>query len=255
MAVTETRPELHDHAKAAPFWQQAEHDKPKAVTERGKALDAAISDLFADLRKNFEVLELEDEEDTYFFRQQRKPLENWVEETHSAHENGVFDPAEIFKPPAGYRRDSVGRWRYEYSGKYVPGAHDVTLGQLHPLAAHRGVVEISRRVVLCDDALAWAATFELGVRGATTVHRVPAATWEIAKHAVVTLAAGELCTERLFDPARLANLLGVKRNTVHAYLSRGLLPNPVARVGATPVWSLPAILDFVEHGLRLNKSR
>jgi hypothetical protein len=155
-----------------------------------------------------------------------------------------FDPAEVFCPPPGYRRDRLGRWRY-VDGGYVPGAADVTVGDLYQVARRTNRCLVPARLARTDPALAWCCSWPLETFGAVVCHGVDESVWEVAKAGVVTLSAPELCAERLLDTAAVAAILGVRPRTIASYLARGSLPSPVARVGNSPVWTLPVLLRWM----------
>jgi hypothetical protein len=157
---------------------------------------------------------------------------------------GAFDQLEVFRPPPGYRRDRLGRWRY-IDGGYVPGAADVTLGDLYRVERRRGRALVPVRLARGDAALAWCRSWPLETSGAIVCHGVDSSTWERAAASVVTLSAPELCAERLLDTASVAAIIGVRTRTVASYLARGSLPDPVARVGNSPVWTLPVLLRWM----------
>lgn len=61
------------------------------------------------------------------------------------------------------------------------------------------------------------------------VNALLASSWELMKDRAQTFAM-------LVDCADIAELLGVKVGTVHAWSKRGTLPDPVRHFGGVPVW-------------------
>ncbi|MFI6603834.1 helix-turn-helix transcriptional regulator [Nonomuraea sp. NPDC050536] len=57
-----------------------------------------------------------------------------------------------------------------------------------------------------------------------------------------------------YDPLKLAELLGIERETVHKYKVRGDLPEPDEHVGRTPLWREETINKWLAsrrgHGWR-----
>lgn len=57
-----------------------------------------------------------------------------------------------------------------------------------------------------------------------------------------------------YDSAQLAELLGIKRTSVHRYRTRGDIPEPDEYVGRTPVWKHTRIDEWLKsrpgHGWR-----
>ena len=52
--------------------------------------------------------------------------------------------------------------------------------------------------------------------------------------------------EQLLDMADLAELLGVRLETVHVYSARGLLPEPTRMFGRSPAWTPEVIEEWIE---------
>ena len=48
-------------------------------------------------------------------------------------------------------------------------------------------------------------------------------------------------SEPLLTLGEIAEMIGVKANTVSAYISRGQMPEPDKRYGRTPLWKLSTI--------------
>lgn len=151
----------------------------------------------------------------------------------------------------GYVRDRRGTWRYAATGRAVPGARDLTLRALHRFVVHRGRVLVPVDLV-CSEAelawsLAWKHTVTATVRGGQVVSvvRVPVGEWERRADVPFGLWAPELAPTRLLAVGDVARLAGVSAATVSAYLCRGRMPAPVARLGTSPVWSRPVISQWL----------
>lgn len=154
--------------------------------------------------------------------------------------------------PPGYRRDGAGRWRYTVTGGVVTGAHDVTLRNLYAFTRADGVIEVPLEEAQIDDNLAWCLDFRGDLRissagsRARTVIAVPADAWDERARLPLTVYAPELTPDQLLDTDGVAALAAVDRSTVAAYLARGQLPEPVARLGNSPVWSRPVIRQWLD---------
>ena len=149
---------------------------------------------------------------------------------------------------AAYRRDGDHRWRRRIDGEAVPGARDLTLGDLFdpPL---RDEVDFPVRLVprawasrRPDHPLAWVFEHaDLGGRGPIPV---PAAEWDRRADQVVAMSAPALHPWNLVGTDGVAALLGVAEATVRAYLAREQMPEPIVRLGRTPVWSRDQIVAW-----------
>ncbi len=49
----------------------------------------------------------------------------------------------------------------------------------------------------------------------------------------------------ILDTAAVAELAGIKRETVHTYLARGTIPQPDLRIGASPAWLSSTIWSWL----------
>ena len=160
------------------------------------------------------------------------PAEGWVERT-AADGAGAF------------WRDATGTWRYRLDGVEVPGATDVTLGDLFaPPVELRGdaAVRVVPRAWASrhpDHPLAWA--FEHAELGARDAIEVPDALWQERAGRVVAMAAPDLHPHNLIGVDGVAAVAGVSEATVRSYLARAQMPPPVHRVGGSPVWSRPVV--------------
>jgi hypothetical protein len=142
---------------------------------------------------------------------------------------------------AAYERGADGSWRAAADGEPVPGAGDLTLADLFdPERTELDGVPVrlvprawaSRRP---DHPLAW--TFEHADLGGRGPIPVPAAEWEARADQVVAMAAPVLHPWNLVGTDGVAAMLGVNEATVRAYLARRQMPDPLVRIGRTPVWS------------------
>lgn len=152
---------------------------------------------------------------------------------------------------AGYVRDRRGTWRYRATGLAVPGARDLTLRALHRFPSRRGQVLVPVEAVRSDAELAWCmawahtlTTMLCGGRSVTVV-RVPVAEWERRADIPIGLWAPELSATRLLGITDVARIAGVTAATITAYLSRRRMPQPVTRIGTSPVWSRPVIRQWL----------
>jgi hypothetical protein len=144
-----------------------------------------------------------------------------------------------------YRRDPERGWIRTPTGEPVPGAVDLTLGELFdpPLGELDGApVRLVPRAWASrhpDHPLAWIfAHAEVGDRGPVAV---PAPQWDERAATVVALGAPELHPFNLVGIDGVAALAGVSAGTVRSYLARQQLPAPLLRLGGSPVWSRLAI--------------
>jgi len=151
---------------------------------------------------------------------------------------------------AAYWRDGAGQWRYSGGGDPVPGAQDLRLRDLFDPPA--GVVHDeageARSVRLVPRAwarrtpghpLTW--VYDYAVLGGRDDIAVPAEVWEERAGQVVAMAAPELHPHNLHGVDAVADLLGVTPSAVRSYLARGQIPEPLMRVGGSPLWSRPII--------------
>jgi predicted DNA-binding transcriptional regulator AlpA len=151
----------------------------------------------------------------------------------------------------GYVRDGRGTWRYAATGRAVPGARDLTLRSLYRFPVDRGRVAVPVELVRSEAELGWCLawrhtlTTRLAGGRSITVVRVPVGEWERRADVPFGLWAPELTATRLLAIGDVARLAGVTPATVTAYLSRGRMPAPVARLGGTPLWSRPIIRQWL----------
>ncbi len=163
----------------------------------------------------------------------------------------------IFDGGGTYRRDEAGVWRYTVGGEPVPGARDLRLGELYDPEAHPddpGLRVVPRHWVGLRPGhpLAWAAAYgELGTR---TPFLVPADEWSSHVENVVGMLAPELHPSRLLAIDEVASIAGISEVTVRAYVHRRQMPQPVARVGGSPVWSRPVIEQWLRGRRRGRRS-
>jgi predicted DNA-binding transcriptional regulator AlpA len=159
-----------------------------------------------------------------------------------AREGAEPEPAAVVLEGGGaYERGPDGSWRGAPDGEPVAGAGDLTLGEL--FQPDLGEVDgapvrlvprawASRRP---DHPLAWAFEHaDLGGRGPIPV---PAEAWEARSGQVVAMSAPALHPWNLVGTDGVAAILGVNEATVRAYLARRQMPEPLVRIGRTPVWS------------------
>jgi len=149
-----------------------------------------------------------------------------------------------------YWRDRDGVWRYADSRDAVPGARDLRLRDLfdpplHMITGDDGEERPTRLVPRAwarrapGHPLTW--VYDFATLGGRDDIAVPAAAWDERAGTVVAMTAPELHPHNLQGVEAVAELLAVTASTVRAYLARGQMPEPVVRVGRTPVWSRPVI--------------
>jgi len=148
-----------------------------------------------------------------------------------------------------YLRDEEGIWFDARTGEVIPGASDLRLADLYdpPLDERPdGAVRLVPRAWASrhpDHPLAWAYAYaDLGGREPIAV---PVGAWDERAGAVVAMAAPEVHLHHLIGVDDVAARLEVTRATVRSYLARGQMPEPVARIGGSPVWSGPLIDRWV----------
>ena len=151
----------------------------------------------------------------------------------------------------GYLRDRRGTWRYTATGQAVPGARDLTLRSLYRFPVHHGSVHVPVDLVRTEAELGWCLrwrhtlTTRLNGRRSVTVLRIPVGEWDRRADVPFGLWAPELTAGRLLGISDVAQLAGVSPATITAYLSRRRMPEPVMRVGHTPLWSRPVIRQWL----------
>lgn len=67
-----------------------------------------------------------------------------------------------------------------------------------------------------------------------------------SKASVTYTGAGQTRLRDLRTLGDFAEALGVRPDTIHAYRSRGYLPDPIGTVGTTPVWSRAQLDAWLE---------
>ena len=152
----------------------------------------------------------------------------------------------------GYVRDRRGTWRYSATGRAVAGARDLTLRSLYRFPVRRSTVLVPLHQARNDAAelawcLAWKQTLTTALLDGKieTVLRVPMGEWERRADIPIGLWAPELTASRLLGIAEVARLAGVSPATITAYLSRRRMPEPVMRIGHTPMWSRPIVRQWL----------
>lgn len=152
---------------------------------------------------------------------------------------------------ARYVRDRRGTWRYAATGRAVPGARDLTLRSLYRVPVHQGHVQVPVDLLRTEAevhcCLAWKHTLTTRLSGgrSITVVRIPVGEWERRADIPFGLCAPELTASRLPGIEDVARLAGVSPATIAAYLSRRRMPEPVMRLGPTPLSSRPIIRQWV----------
>ena len=141
-----------------------------------------------------------------------------------------------------YRR-VAGVWEYTWGGA-VPGARDVGLQDLYGFEVGSddagAYVLVPSVLAGSTPELAWCVTW-WDHRSRPDKIRVPQRAWDSHSKGVLGMSAPELMADRVLDTDGVAALAGMRPRTVANYLSRGLMPLPVLRVGGSPVWTAAVI--------------
>lgn len=144
------------------------------------------------------------------------------------------------------RRDS-GDWEYMWGGS-VPGARDLTPQDVYGFEQR----EQDGQLVVVIPAATWESDGALGWCGAYWDPRrkceeilVPLPAW-FRRVETVGMDAPELSARRLLDTRQVAHMVGCSAPTISVYLSRGLMPLPVVRIGHSPAWARPQIQHWLE---------
>lgn len=149
----------------------------------------------------------------------------------------------------GYLRDRAGRWRYESSGRYVPGGRDITLNTLWRFPRTDRGVSVPVAALIARE-LAWCrpyvSTAGVVTKGRTTAVIIPLADWDDQAALVLGMDAPELAAHRMVDVGRLAAMLGTTRSTVRAYEARGQLPPRTIEGFGGPLWSVAIIVEWLK---------
>jgi hypothetical protein len=182
------------------------------------------------------------------YRQAARPRPATVVRRHGTRPHDL-PPLQI---PAGYRRDRRGTWR-RGDGTPVPGARDVTLSSRWPYRK-RDPLLVPDDETRMHPELAWCRMVgepaEMTARHARReVHlaawHVPAEEWDDRDGWPLGVLAPELAPEALLDVAAVAAFIGnLAPSSVTAYLARGQMPEPQARVAGRPLWSAPVIVSW-----------
>lgn len=152
----------------------------------------------------------------------------------------IADEFPLRHPPS-YRRDLRGVWRYDW-GPRVPGARDATPARLIRPVRVDGLVYLPRLLVH-----AWFEPFLQACSVDATRPRWAVCTeraFDTVANRPVGIDAAELAPWALVDAQQAADTFRIRRTTLASYLARGLLPEPQARLGRTPLWSWPVLLRW-----------
>ena len=166
------------------------------------------------------------------------------------------DDAPVFDGGGTYRRDETGTWRYTVGGDVVPGARDLRLGETY--RPEHDLDGDGRRIVprhwvglRPGHPLAWVRGYgELGTR---EPYLVPDDEWEAHADDIIGMLAPELHPARLVGVDEVASIAGISEVTVRAYVHRKQMPQPVTRVGGSPVWSRPVIERWLRRRSRARR--
>jgi hypothetical protein len=150
----------------------------------------------------------------------------------------------------GYVRDQAGRWRYETTGRYVPGARDITLDSLWRFPRTSVDVLVPIAAIVAPE-LSWcrhyAASGALRTRGRITALAVPIPDWNDQNAVLLGMDAPELAAHRMVDIERLAAMLDTTPSTIRAYETRGQLPSRTIDGFNSPLWSVPIIVEHLKQ--------
>jgi hypothetical protein len=152
----------------------------------------------------------------------------------------------------GYQRDRAGRWRYETTSKYVPGARDITIASKwrFPKKGNNVLVPIA---ALIAPELAWCrpyiASSAVRTSGRITAIEIPLDDWKEQATRVIGMDAPELAAHLMVDIQRLATMLQTTPSTIRAYETRGQIPHRTIEGFNSPLWSVPIIVQWIERRL------
>jgi hypothetical protein len=155
--------------------------------------------------------------------------------------------------PPGYHLDPRAVLRYDHDGSAVPGQLRVTLQRRWRFCRDGGVVLVPAihaanvaELAWVPDVVAASTSTKLGA-ARVAAHPVPSHIWDAMASTVVGVTAPELAVDALIGLAELARIAGLTHDSVRTYLARGAVPAPTARVGSTPLWSLPVVLVWASN--------
>lgn len=137
-----------------------------------------------------------------------------------------------------------GVWRYPW-GDDVPGATDLTLGDLIRLDGHGDCVEMLRTFRPLSEAERRWLSGDDSVVDQVMFRRRPG----YRPHAgdlIISLMAPELHPLALLTVAEIAEAAEVSKATIDSYRYRGYLPEPQAARGRTPLWARPIVRHWLE---------
>jgi hypothetical protein len=144
-----------------------------------------------------------------------------------------------------YWRDRDGVWRYDWNA-VVPGARDLTLGELLALDPDASVIELAQSFrSLTSDELDWLLA-RRPCQGDITIRRQGARPPH-AGDLVVGLQAPELQVQALMTVGDIAEAAQVSKATIDSYRYRGYLPEPQVTRGRTPLWARPIVLRWLSN--------
>jgi predicted DNA-binding transcriptional regulator AlpA len=141
-----------------------------------------------------------------------------------------------------YRRSPGGTWRYPW-GEPVPGAVDLTLGDVLALELGDGVEELAVRPLTAAER-AWLRG-ETADLDAVYVREPPPGHGRGVGDLVIGMLAPELHVLAMLTVGDVARLAGVSKATIDRYRSRGALPPPQAIRGRTPLWARPIVARWL----------
>ncbi len=244
-----------EHSSELPANSDLGDSVPTSGSERVRAVDEAIAELLAELQRTREDAD-EDGEDGFesparttlpWRRHLIRPDDGPDEESPLPR---VVASGERFIPPpvpSSFRRDKLGRWRHHLGGGYVSKAADVRLRDGFAFERTESTVYVPTAVVRCQPLFRFCIGYPMSIRGVWPCFEVPADLFDEYGSESVGFIAPEVALPFLVDTAGFAAFLNVSPRTVSAYLARGTLPEPVARIGSSPVWSLTQLSLWVEH--------
>lgn len=136
-----------------------------------------------------------------------------------------------------------GVWRYPW-GDEVPGARDLTLGDLIRIDGQLDCVESARSFrSLTEAEHRWLAG-DPSLSDQVLIRR-RAGYRPHAGDLIIGLLAPELHPQTMLTVGDIARAADVSKATIDSYRYRGYLPNPQATSGRTPLWARPIVRHWL----------
>lgn len=155
--------------------------------------------------------------------------------------------------PPGYYLDARSVLRYSHDSVPVPGQVRVTLARRWRFPRTASVVLVPEVWVRTRPELAWVVNVAAPSSSATVgegsvaAHPVPVEVWDAMASHCFAVTAPELTVGELLTPSEVAHVAGLAPGSVPTFAARGVLPEPTARVGGTPLWSAPVLAVWLAN--------